>query len=159
MSWKGNLTKDSACTERAVGTLFFGYSRVVSHCLSLMHSMCTAVNPVTQRCIVIFPICSAIIPQNRRSLPASQFMCAWMMSFEDHLLPALVDSSPTAIPAIPTRVNWPLSSSIRGQLAGRRGCPSHQAVGRIFYELLIGSSAAACMKLDCIQKTGTRVHN
>lgn len=26
------------------------------------------------------------IPQNRRSLPVSQLIWAWMMSFEDHLL-------------------------------------------------------------------------
>lgn len=53
--------------------------------------MRATVNAVNLRCVVIFPkalssICTAKIPQNRRSLPASQLICAWMMSFEDHLL-------------------------------------------------------------------------
>lgn len=74
--------------------------------------MRATVNAVNLRCIAISPkalsfICAAKIPQNRRSLPASQLICAWMMSFEDHLLLALAVFS-TVISVIIIRVNWPM---------------------------------------------------
>lgn len=85
--------------------------------------MRATVNAVNLRCIAIFLkalsfICAAKIPRNRRSLPASQLICAWMMSFEDHLLLLALAVFSTVISIIVIRVNWPMYLSIHGLLPG-----------------------------------------